>query len=169
MQVNIFVIHLCMHVRFKYIFCDNCFSGTLNGPQVSKLMKNVRFAATLKTVEKRAFDAINGVIDNFLGNRKAGNYREIIGELIQSFREMKVNMSLKIHFLHNHLDFSPDNLGDFSDEHGERFHQDVAIIEKRFKGKDPRRMLGEYCWSICRETDPDEMKRQSKRPFFLTK
>lgn len=131
-------------------------------------MKNDQFAATLNAVEKRAFDAINDVIDNFLGNRKAENYREIVGELIQSFREMNVNMSLKIHFLHNHLDFFPDNLGDFSDEHGERFHQDVAIIEKRFKGKDPRHMLGEYCWSICRETDPDQMKRQCKRQYFPT-
>ena len=32
-------------------------------------------------------------------------------------------MSLKIHFLHSHLDFFPENLGDVSDEHGERFHQ----------------------------------------------
>lgn len=132
-------------------------------------MKNEQFAATLSAIEKRAFDAINEVIGKFLGNQKAENYREIVGELIEAFRVMKVNMSLKIHFLHNHLHFFPSNLGDYSDEHGERFHQDVAIIEKRFKGKDARNMLGEYCWSICRETNIDELKRKSKRPFFLTK
>jgi len=29
-------------------------------------------------------------------------------------------MSLKIHFLHSHLDFFPENLGAMSDKHGER-------------------------------------------------
>ena len=28
-------------------------------------------------------------------------------------------MSLKIHFLHSHLDFSPENCGAVSDEHGD--------------------------------------------------
>lgn len=39
-----------------------------------------------------------------------------------------LNMSLKIHFLHSHLDFFPENLGDVSDEHGERFHQEIKTI-----------------------------------------
>ncbi|UYV74137.1 hypothetical protein LAZ67_11002222 [Cordylochernes scorpioides] len=43
------------------------------------------------------------------------------------------NMSLKIHFLHSHLDFFPDNLGSVSDEHGERFHQDKSSMEKRYQ------------------------------------
>jgi hypothetical protein len=32
-------------------------------------------------------------------------------------------MSLKIHFFVSYLDFFPENLGEVSDEHGERFHQ----------------------------------------------
>jgi len=44
-------------------------------------------------------------------------------------------MSLKIHFLHSHLDFFPSNLGDFSDEHGERFHQDISADGKETPGK----------------------------------
>ncbi|UYV70783.1 K02A2.6-like [Cordylochernes scorpioides] len=42
-------------------------------------------------------------------------------------------MSLKIHFLHSHLDFFPDNLGAVSDEHGERFHQAISSMEKRYQ------------------------------------
>ena len=41
-------------------------------------------------------------------------------------------MSLKIHFLESHLDFLPENLGEVSDEHGERFHQDITAMEKRY-------------------------------------
>ncbi|UYV72415.1 hypothetical protein LAZ67_9003037 [Cordylochernes scorpioides] len=43
-------------------------------------------------------------------------------------------MSLKIHFLHSHLDFFLDNLGAVSDEHGERFHQAISSMEKRYQG-----------------------------------
>jgi len=33
-------------------------------------------------------------------------------------------MSLKIHFLHSHLDFFPENMGAVRDEHREQVHQD---------------------------------------------
>ena len=36
---------------------------------------------------------------------------------------MGCNMSLKVHVLHSHLDFFWENLGDVSDEHGERFKE----------------------------------------------
>lgn len=36
-------------------------------------------------------------------------------------------MSLKMHFLHSHMDFCPNNLGAVSDEHGERFHQYITM------------------------------------------
>jgi len=40
-------------------------------------------------------------------------------------------MILKTRFLESHLDFSPENLGEVSDEHSERFHQDIMATEKR--------------------------------------
>jgi len=43
-------------------------------------------------------------------------------------------VSLKIHFLHSHWDFFPENCGAVSDEHAERFHQDISSIEKRYQG-----------------------------------
>jgi len=44
-------------------------------------------------------------------------------------------MSLKIHFLESHVHFFPENLRKVSDEHGERFHQDIMAIEKWYQGK----------------------------------
>lgn len=87
--------------------------------------------------------------------------------MLEAFREINVNMSLKIHFLANHLDFFPDNLGAFSDEHGERFHKDIADIENRFEGKDLKHMLSEYCWYVCRHSKPDSYKRKAKKRVFL--
>nr|CAH7733773.1 unnamed protein product [Callosobruchus chinensis] len=65
---------------------------------------------------------------------------------------MGCNMSLKVHFLHSHLDFFPENLGAVSDEHGERFHQGIAKMVKRFSGKWNASMLAEYCWFLGRDS-----------------
>jgi hypothetical protein len=42
-------------------------------------------------------------------------------------------MPLKIHFLHSHVGFIPENLGYVSDERGERFHQEIAAMEQSYK------------------------------------
>jgi hypothetical protein len=60
-------------------------------------------------------------------------------------------MSLKVHFLGSHLDFLPENLGAVSDEHGERFHQDIYNMVKRYQGKWSLSMLADYCWTLKRD------------------
>jgi len=102
----------------------------------------------------------------FLGNRKSPNYHEIVGELLQSYQDMGCNMFLKIHFLDSHLDFFPDNLGAVSDEHGERFHQDISIFEKRYQGQRSARMLAYYCWTMKRDVPDAKHKRQSTTLTF---
>jgi hypothetical protein len=74
-------------------------------------------------------------------------------------------MSLKIHFLHSHLDFFPDDLGHVSDENGERFHQDIATMEKRYQGRWKPITLADYCWTLIREAT-DDYKRRSIRKYF---
>ena len=44
-------------------------------------------------------------------------------------------MILKVHFLFSQLDRFPDNLCDVSDEQGERFHQDIKVMEERCQGR----------------------------------
>jgi len=44
-------------------------------------------------------------------------------------------MSLKMHFSFLHLNFFPLNCGGLSDENGERFHQDISVMEHRYKEK----------------------------------
>jgi len=63
-------------------------------------------------------------------------------------------MSQKIHFLESHLDFFPENLSEVSDEHGERFHQDIMAREKRYQGKWTSSMSADYCWTLKRKV-PD--------------
>ena len=60
-------------------------------------------------------------------------------------------MSLKNHFLESHLGFFSENLGEVSDEHGERFHQDIMHMEKRYQCKWTSSMLVNYCWTLKRD------------------
>ena len=62
-------------------------------------------------------------------------------------------MSLKIHFLHNHLHQFPENCGAFSDEHGEKFHQELAVLEKRYRGKNLRVEQRQAWVRICVKID----------------
>ena len=72
-------------------------------------------------------------------------------------------MSLKIHFLHSHSDFFPENCGAVSDEHGERFHRDISSMEKRYQGKWNCVMRADYCWTLARDAPTKEYKLISDR------
>jgi len=75
-------------------------------------------------------------------------------------------MSLKIHFLESHLDFFPENLGEVSDEHGERFHQDIWALEKRYEGKWTSSILADYCWTLKRDVPEAKYRRKSYASTF---
>ena len=60
---------------------------------------------------------------------------------LRAYGKMGINVSLKIHLLDAHVECFPENCGAFSDEHGEGFHQDMASMEIRFKGKNIARLL----------------------------
>jgi hypothetical protein len=116
--------------------------------------------------ELAAWTAFIDVCSNFLGNNKADNYQEIVERLLQSYKTMGCNMSLNIHFLHSHLYFFPQNLGAASDERGERFHQDVVVMETRYQGKWRVNMLSDYCRSIIRAVPETNYKRKSSAKKF---
>ncbi|UYV67940.1 hypothetical protein LAZ67_5002553 [Cordylochernes scorpioides] len=108
--------------------------GIFVGPQIRELQQDGNFQNSLNEVEAAAWNSFRNVCKNFLGSVKVENYRDIVNDLLLSYKALGCNMSLKIHFLHSHLDFFPDNLGAVSDEHGERFHQDISSMEKRYQG-----------------------------------
>jgi hypothetical protein len=70
----------------------------------------VRFEQKLHDIEKRAWKCFVNVVKNFLGNHRAENYKDLINELLISYKAMGCNMSLKIHILDSHLDDFPENV-----------------------------------------------------------
>ena len=105
----------------------------------------------MNDVDANAWKAFVSVVINFLGNRKQDDYITLVDNLIKNFHALGCNMSIKLHFLHSHLNRFPENLGDVSDEQGERFHQDIKTIEKRYQGRWDQHMMANYCWSLERD------------------
>lgn len=89
----------------------------------------------MNKVESNAWCSFVHVVQNFLGKREAKNYVKLVEEMLSNFNKLSCNMSIKIHYLQSHLDRFPENLVDFSKEHGERFHQDIKTIEERYQGR----------------------------------
>ncbi|KAI6651178.1 hypothetical protein LOD99_5529 [Oopsacas minuta] len=91
-------------------------AGIFEGPQIRKLLRDNCFKDSMNEEEKRAWQAFSNVVYNFLGIKKASNYKELVTELVDSYHALGCNMSIKIHYLRDLLDRFPDNLGDMSEE-----------------------------------------------------
>jgi len=63
--------------------------------------------------------------------------------------------------------FFPANLGKVSDEHGERFHQDILATEKRYQSKWTSSMLADYCWTLKRDVPEANYRRKTYASTFL--
>jgi len=79
---------------------------------------------------------------------------------------MGCNMSLKIQILDSHLDVLPPNQGAVSEEHGEKFHQDISTMEKRNAGNLSQNMLADYCWNLTETVSIANYKFISYREKF---
>ena len=135
--------------------------GIFIGPQISTVLKSESLETKMNEIEKKAWQAFRGVVNGFLENKKNQNYKELVKKLIKSYQNMGCRMSVKLHFLCFHLDFFQENLGDFSEERGERFHQDIEPKEKRHKGRWDSAKMGDYISFLVRQ-DNSGYKRKAR-------
>lgn len=110
-------------------------AGIFVGPQIRELMKTTDVESVMTTVEREAWISFKKVVKGFLGNNKASNCKELVEEMIKNFHNLGCNMSVKLHYLHSHLEWFPENLGDVSEEQGERFHSGHQRDGKTLSGK----------------------------------
>jgi hypothetical protein len=140
--------------------------GVFVGPDIRQLLNDDDFQQTLDIRQLAAWKAFRSICTDFLGNHRSPNYMDIVRELLQSYEALGCNMSLKVHFLMSHMDFFPADMGSVSDEHGERFHQDISVMEKRYKGKWSPAMLADFCWMLQRDVPDVAYKRASRAKHF---
>ena len=141
-------------------------AGIFVGPQVKRLMKSDSFFEKLSAVERRAWKSFVSVVKGFLGNHKADNFRNIVKELVNAYEKMGCRMLLKLHVLHSHIDEFKDNMGDYSEEQGKRFHQDVKSFEECYKGQYNESMMGDYIWNRVRESELTYNRESRKKTSF---
>ena len=153
------VLHMVSYEKLK--------AGILNGPQIRKLINDDRFRSHQSSTELAAWNAFVDVVKGFLGKNKSPDYQERVNFLLRSFQDLGANMSIKVHFLFSHLDHFPINLSDVSDEHGERFHQDIKTMEERYQGRWNIHMLADYCWCLMRDFPSIKHRRNSRKRTFL--
>ena len=77
-------------------------------------------------------------------------------------------MRIMVLLLLCHLDRFPDNLGDINDEQGERFNQDVKVMEERYQGRWDVSMNFDYHWSFKRDFPDNKHTRNSMKRKFLS-
>ena len=106
---------------FKYICrsfpglsTENLIASIFDGPDIRKLIQDENFILSMNPLEADAWRGFVGVVQNFLGNRRAANF-EVVQNMLNAYQRLGANMSIKVHFLHNHLDRFPANCGDVSD------------------------------------------------------
>ncbi|GFV35889.1 uncharacterized protein TNCV_2866481 [Trichonephila clavipes] len=114
--------------------------------------------------EKNAWNSFK-LVTGFLGNKKDPNYKALVAELLQNYKILGCNMSVKVHFFHSHLDYFPENLGAVREEHGESFHQDIKEMERSYQGHWNVNMMADYCWMLKRENSQEQSRKRTKRSF----
>ena len=139
--------------------------GIFVGPRIRKLMKDPKFTGKMSVLEKRAWQSFVSVVNGFLGSKKEENYRELISDLLDDYKQMGYRTSPKSHMLHSHMDFFKSNMAAYSEEHGERFHQDMLVFEKRYQGECNARTMGDYVRGLVRDTKQQYRRKRRKSMF----
>lgn len=141
-------------------------AGIFVGPQIKKIIECDEFAKLLNRTEKTAWNSFVAVVHGFLGNHKAENYVHLVQTLIKNYAKMGCRMSLKVHILDAHLEKFKQNMGAYSEEQGERFHQDMLDFERRYQGQYNENMMGDYIWGLLRESDMQYTRKCRKPTHF---
>jgi hypothetical protein len=97
----------------------------------------------MNEIESCAWSSFVLVVKNFPGNKKADNYTQLVEDTLFHYNRLGCNMSVKVHYLHSHLVRFPENLGDLSEEQGERLHKDIKTMEA--DTKQDAHVMADYC------------------------
>ena len=103
--------------------------GIFTGPQIRQMLGSKELEDKMNDLERDALQLFREVVHGFLGRNKADNYEDLLEALLQAWMQY-VNKNAVFAFS---LRFFRPNLTDVSEEHDERFHQDIQVMEKRYQ------------------------------------
>lgn len=137
---------------FKWLISFDCFGflDRLCGPDIQRLFADVEFSEYLMEEEYIAWENLKAVINNVLGIDRSQHWRTLVIEMLKSFNDIGVKMSLKEHFLHQHLDELEALIPTESDQRAENFHKVTGQLECWYSAKRLNSVLANLCWK-CRK------------------
>ena len=153
---------------FKFKSNSKLENGIFNGPEIRRLIQlRDQFEATMQPKFKAAWLSYVELCQGFLGSERSDEWQEIARKLVSNYKEQGCLMSLKLHYVSDHLDKFPANCGLMSEQQGERFHQQLSWLEKFYnKSADGLRMLADFCWRLRSQTDWSILSRKPNRRMF---
>ena len=122
--------------------------GIFTGPQILQMLDSKELEDNRTALERDAWQSFRNIVHGFLGRNKADNFEDLVETLLLTYCKLGSRMSLKMHYLHFHLNFFRPNLADVSEEHGKRFHQDIQVMENRYQGRWDEAMMGDNVWTL---------------------
>ena len=83
--------------------------GILVRQEIRTRLASEELKEQMSDLERNAWQAFKLIAEGFLGNHRRNDYAMVVSNLIISYEKLCCRISLKLHFLHSHLDFFRDN------------------------------------------------------------
>lgn len=133
------------------ISSDKLHNGILVGPDIDKICKNVAFKESLDNCQLEAYRCLIDVMKNVLTptNLSTAEKKASVNNLMLSLKQLNCNYSPKMHAIHHHFSVLLDRQYSVSDQHGEKMHQTMKVLEDRYDGKSCCSLLSDYIWLFC--------------------
>ena len=99
----------------------------------------------MSKLEKNASSSFKNLVMKFLGNILAQNYTHIVQKLLESYKALVCNFSIKLYFLHSHRRNFPENIFKVSNEQVKLCYHDLKAMEEWYQGKCWVNIMADYC------------------------
>ena len=90
--------------RFPGVNIEKLKNGIFNSPDIRKLMKDHNFITSINELESKTWRSFVAVTKNFLDNKRLDDYVSLVQNMLDNYCDIGANISIKVHFLDNHLD-----------------------------------------------------------------
>ena len=74
-------------------------ASIFDDPQIRQLFSDPELENSMNIIELAAWKTFVLVVKNFIGNKKAINYAELVTNLLITFRNLGCSMSINMHYL----------------------------------------------------------------------
>ena len=133
---------------------------------IRQLITDENFIGTILELEKNAWLSFRELLKNFRGNKREKNYSENVLKLLEKWKTLGFNMSIKLDFLHRYLPNFLENLCNFNDIKGEQFNRDFIVMPELYPSRWDVNLMVHYCSRKSESVFGLNTRKSYQRHFF---